>query len=126
LDVLALDAHSPFPGRTLARHWDGPRSAADGVEELILSELVDKDVKSPAGWVPPRSIISEGKVYIRESDGHEELYDLASDPAEAKDLVKSDEFKPLLERFRQTLGRLDKPEAKAASGGPRPEVGAKP
>ena len=48
-----------------------------------------------------------GKVYIRNKDGSEELYDHATDPAESRDLSKSSEAADVLERFREQMKRID-------------------
>ena len=49
-----------------------------------------------------------GKSYIRNADGREELYDLVSDPADARDLVGSTatDSTDSLARFRETLKAL--------------------
>ncbi|MEJ7638330.1 MAG: hypothetical protein WKF75_10240 [Singulisphaera sp.] len=48
-------------------------------------------------------MVTEGKVYIRNGDGREELYDLEEDPHEENDLAGAATSAPLLERLRATL-----------------------
>lgn len=115
VERLGLAARSPFPGRSLARCWE-PASArgAIGRGEPILSEVSvrDKPAKrlnpklAPAQLGPMSSILTGGKVYIRDALGREELYDVASDPDEAHDLARSPGSRADLERCRIGLDRL--------------------
>jgi arylsulfatase A-like enzyme len=109
-DLLGLEANPPFPGTSLARLWDAETERpAPGP---VLSE-VDEPVKGPAndGRSPVfrgamKALTADDAVYIRNADGGEELFDLASDPAETKNLAGSTAAGPLLERFRAELERL--------------------
>jgi arylsulfatase A-like enzyme len=107
VDLLDLEDGSPFPGRSLAARWSGPSRTADVASDPVLTEIVDRVPQAPRDWRPPRSIIDAETLYIRSSDGREELYDLVADPAEAKDLIGSTEARPALERCRIALDRLD-------------------
>jgi hypothetical protein len=60
----------------------------------------------PASLGPLQSLVAESRVYIRNSNGREELYDLMGDPSEDRDLAGSAEARPVLERFRHELARL--------------------
>ena len=55
-------------------------------------------------------VVAEGKVYIRNGDGREELYDLEGDPREENNLAGAPASAPLLERLRATLKGLVKAE----------------
>ena len=55
-------------------------------------------------------VVAEGKVYIRNGDGREELYDLEGDPREEHDLAGAAESAPFLERLRAILKGLDAAE----------------
>jgi hypothetical protein len=80
----------------------------------ILSEvrIREKTFQRPTPKLPPAhlgpmtSLLSEGKVYIRDAFGREELYDVASDPHETQDLAGSPEARETLLRCRLTLDRL--------------------
>ncbi len=110
VDLLGFEGSSPFPGRTLVRHWALPLSTTEPADDPPLSEIVDGDLPIPAGSPPPRALLSEGKVYIRNSDGREELYDLSIDPSELHDLAGRKDLQPTLERLRRTLRQLLAPE----------------
>jgi arylsulfatase A-like enzyme len=110
-DLLGLGAESPFPGTSLARYWD--TAAPEGpAAEPVLSE-VDEPVKGPAndGRSPVfrgamKALTTDEAVYIRNGDGREELFDLATDPQETRNLAGSAEAGPILQRFRTDLGQL--------------------
>jgi arylsulfatase A-like enzyme len=110
VDLLDLESGSPFPGRSWARHWASPgvggESGDTGPGEAFLTEIIDREPHSPADWKPPRSVVFDEILYIRNGDGREELYDLAADPAEEDDLAGSSHARPELERGRAELGRL--------------------
>jgi arylsulfatase A-like enzyme len=111
-DVLGLPAKPSFPGRSLARHWDYAETPGRRTSEPVLSE-VDGGAKGPANGGrspvfrgPMKSLISGDTVYIRGGDGREELYDLATDPHETRNLVGEPGAGSALERFREDLRRL--------------------
>jgi arylsulfatase A-like enzyme len=107
VDVLALPCQSPFPGRSLARCWsDGPSQRSTD-EEFLLTETSDELSRVSATETHARAILHAGKVYIRNKDGSEELYDHATDPAESRDLTKSNEAAGLLARFRDQMKYID-------------------
>ena len=56
---------------------------------------------------PMVSLRAEGMVYIRDPAGREQLFDVASDPEEVKNLVGEASVQPVLERCRLTLERRD-------------------
>jgi arylsulfatase A-like enzyme len=115
MDRLGLAAVSPFPGRSLARFWEiGRGDDATGRDEPILAEVSIKErpSKHPAADQPPAtlgpmtSMLSDGKVYIRDAYGREELYDVAADPAEATNLAESPEGRTSVLEYRRTLDDL--------------------
>ena len=96
VDLLGFAHESPFPGRSLARHWepgsgenDPPSSPA--FSEVALRDKVSKNpTRAPAWRGPMQSIVADGKAYIQNADGRPELYDVINDMAELHDLCRID------------------------------------
>ncbi len=107
VDLAGLARTSPFPGRSLARHWSAAPADAAQPDELLLTETVNEAVPPPAGTKPARALAAEGRIYIRGKDGHEEIYDIVRDPTESHDLSNTPGAQPLLARFRETMRRID-------------------
>ena len=112
VDLLGLAAGSPFPGVSLARAWRPRSSNVDAGVSTALSE-----VDIPMEIIPQRgrganqrgfamSLVGEGMHYVLDSRGTEELYDLATDGHESKDLRNEAARAPALERFRNALGEI--------------------
>ena len=47
-----------------------------------------------------QAVVADGKIYIRNGDGVEELYNIATDPAEVHDLSGSADGRVVLKRFQ--------------------------
>jgi arylsulfatase A-like enzyme len=107
VDLLGLGRESPFPGRSLARHWSSASIPGPENDELILTETADEVSKTAITATAGRSIIEANKLYIRKKDGREELYDLATDRAELHDLTGSADIQPVLAHFRETMHSID-------------------
>lgn len=110
VDVIRQAGSSPFPGQSLARYWQAETAPSDregGVafSEVTLRETISKNPSRPPAWRGPmQSLAAEGKSYIRNADGREELFDLTADPAESRDLAGSAGSEAVLMRFRSRLG----------------------
>jgi arylsulfatase A-like enzyme len=110
VDRLDMAIHSPFPGGSLAHHWESPESGAPC--SPVLSEVALRKKAShrpqpvPAMRGPMASLVLDGKVYVRDAVGHEELYDLTNDPAESEDLAGAPASRAALEQCRTALERL--------------------
>jgi arylsulfatase A-like enzyme len=104
-DLTNLQDGSPFPGHSLAQVCSsaGHPAAAPGD---VLAEIVDHERNVPPSWKPPCAVIVGETLYIRNSDGREELYDLAADPAEVVNRAGDAAAGADLERCRLALGRL--------------------
>ncbi|MFN2398519.1 MAG: sulfatase [Gemmatimonadaceae bacterium] len=82
LDLAGLENDGRFPGRTLARHWDGT-VGGDGVAEVdtVLTEFEEDGL---------RSLVVNDHQYIRKGNAGWELYDIRVDPAQTNDLAAGD------------------------------------
>jgi len=109
IDLLHFEGESPFPGKSLARHWE-PRLEEDNLHnESLLSET--NYMPGHPAWFPTskgnmKSILYEGMHYIRNGDGREELYKFRKDPWERDNLALSDENGKTLDKYRGILDRM--------------------
>jgi arylsulfatase A-like enzyme len=115
VDVLGFQEGSPFPGKSLARYWNGSARALanPAASEGALSEVVPVDPLNPVPeqlrvrpW--PLAALSEGDwtYFRRDGDVREELFQVREDGREQHNLVGEAAHEPTLKRMRQTLGRL--------------------
>jgi arylsulfatase A-like enzyme len=108
---LGTGRGSPFPGRSLGEHW---KKSAGGDVQLTTSAISEVDI--PLEILPQRgrgpkergftmSLVQDGSHYVLDIQGTEELYDLAADPHELRDLKMEKEpaEKLALGRFRSVL-----------------------
>jgi arylsulfatase A-like enzyme len=120
-DLSGLGAGSTFRGRSLADCWRPTTGADETRSTRALSE-----VDIPLVIVPQRgrgpnqrgftmSLVAEGLHYLLDIKGTEELYDLAADPQELRDLKNAPGQNPALRRFRSALRRI-LAENRASSG----------
>ncbi len=116
VDVLDLEAGSPFPGSSLARYWDGKRTTPPPTHvssDLALSEVVPGFATNVDAYGLPRKSWPLGALndgdwsYIRrEGNVHEELFRVGRDAWEQRNLARDPAAQPVLERMRQALARL--------------------
>ncbi|WP_435020998.1 sulfatase [Tundrisphaera sp. TA3] len=110
LDLIRHDGD--FPGTSLARFWSGPPGAVVPQQEPVLAtvsrsaKLSTLRTNAPARLGPMYALIDDGHKLIRNGDGREELYHLASDPDEANDLAPSPGAADTLDRLRAQLSRI--------------------
>ena len=93
VDVVGLEAGSPFPGVSLARFWKQPRPVAPiqpPSASPALAEVVPHDLRKRDYWGLPQQLSPLGAVkdgewsYIRrEGDAREELFHLQRRPQRA-------------------------------------------
>ena len=108
VDLLGLKSGSPFPGESLAGHWDRskPVSSAPAVSELASPNPADPNQgRSPARKGPLTALAIDKYAYIRGAKA-EELFDESADPAERHDLAALAANSEVLVRFRGELERL--------------------
>ena len=107
LGMLGVEAETSFPGSSLVATWDTsapprPPSAGEILSEVAIRDKISHNTgRVPALRGPMYSLLADGKVYIRNAGGEEELYDFATDPDEATDLAGTSG--PTLNRFRDRL-----------------------
>jgi arylsulfatase A-like enzyme len=116
VDVLDLEAGSPFPGSSLARYWDRKPTTPPPTptpSDPVLSEVlpgfatyVDDHGLPRKSW--PLGALNDGDwSYIRrEGNVHEELFRVGQDAWEQRNLARDPAAQPVLERMRQALVRL--------------------
>ena len=119
LELVGVGGESPFPGPSLSSLWNEEPKNADAPKPVLVevdrADRVPPEAEdAPARLGRMRSVVAEGRAYILNGDGREELYDLHSDPEEANDLAGSPEAEDELEQFRAKLKRLTRLE-------PRPD-----
>ncbi|HZW32889.1 MAG TPA: sulfatase [Isosphaeraceae bacterium] len=119
LDLIRLGDRSPFPGQSLARFCRSETTAPRSRPVPLLCEVghqqkIPRQGHIPATMGPLQSIVAEGRVYIRNHDGREELFDLLNDPLEQHNLSGQPSLRPALDHFRGLLDQLLAP-----SGPPR-------
>jgi arylsulfatase A-like enzyme len=114
VELVGLEANSPFPGPSLANLWQRSSSnpslvAIDGV----ISELTGPNPSDPnQGRSPAKrgslvSLAERDFVYIRnEGDGAEELFNEREDPDELRDQSRVEAMQPVLKRFRERINEL--------------------
>ena len=117
VDMIGQEGASPFPGKSLARYWDGPspagpiqHAAADpALAELALPNVEpsrDSSLFPKSSW-PQGGLLEGAWSYIRqEGDVREELFHLGEDANEQHNLAGDPTAKPTLTRMRETLGRI--------------------
>ena len=114
LDLLRSADKSRVPGGSLVPSWSDGDDTGSG--SAVLSE-VKRNPRTPRSFPVHKgdmqSLVYGNMHYIRNGDGREELYDLASDPWEESDLAGSDRAQFWLSLFRKELdaqltGQLDR------------------
>ena len=85
----------------------------------MLTEIVDNVKKDGHGNKFARSLILGNRAYLKHRDDREELFDLAADPGQTRDLSGKPESRPILDQFRSRLADYkqsdDAAEATAAA-----------
>jgi arylsulfatase A-like enzyme len=97
VDLLGIRTGSPFPGRSLAAHWNiAPGDAAPkditspAFTEQAYATAFQAHEPFPAGKPPfQMSLVAGDEHYIRTASGAEQLFNLTTDPAEQHDLMNS-------------------------------------
>jgi arylsulfatase A-like enzyme len=101
MELVGLAEGSPFLGRSLLAEASEPAADPPALSEVAVSQPGEE---TPAPW-NFRSLVEGDLHYIRNPNRSEELYDLASDPWETRDLADGGED-PRLGRFRSALSTM--------------------
>ncbi|MDR3637443.1 MAG: sulfatase-like hydrolase/transferase [Isosphaeraceae bacterium] len=105
-DLVGLGDSSPFPGRSLARHWQDQAAPEHTNDDPVLSEVFIRTTPggearlSPALRGPIRAVFLRGRKYIWYGDGTEEVFDLTVDPRETRNLAATTNLKG----YREAIG----------------------
>lgn len=81
-DLTGIGRGSPFPGVTLSRFWNASKH-----DVRFGAPALSEQKARPE---PMRSVVMNDLHYIRSGSGVEELYDLAHDPGEMRNLAAGD------------------------------------
>jgi arylsulfatase A-like enzyme len=109
VDLLGLSDRSPFPGRSLAAYWSPAPGSAPPETTPALSELAGAAAFRPQherglsrrGF--QMSLVAQGRHYLRDGEGVEQLYDLERDPFERTNVIDSPEGQRAVGSLRQKL-----------------------
>jgi arylsulfatase A-like enzyme len=121
VDLLGIGDRSGFPGHSLADHWRLPGGAGERLGAPAFSEVDIPVVIIPQRGRGPNqrgftvSLVADRLHYLLDVQGTEELYDLAADPLELRDLKNDPGRSPALARFRNSLALILR-EHKGATG----------
>jgi arylsulfatase A-like enzyme len=118
LSVANANCEACLPGESLAGLWTPAVAAARPAVSPAFSEL-KQGVRIPDRYPNARgdlySLMSDGMHYIVNSQGLEELYDLASDPSAIRDVAGTPEHMAVLERFRSRVAVLRQESSRLAT-----------
>ncbi len=106
VDLLNLEGDAPFPGRSLRRYWELSYNSDFGGSDILLSEVdFARNVaeRYPIAKGDMKSLVIDRMHYIKNGDGHEELYNFQNDPEEQQDLNVSNTMRQELAWFRRSL-----------------------
>lgn len=93
-DLLGYGHASPFPGQSLARHWNPARQGEGAGPDPVYAELAELRMQS---------LRVGSKVYVHHDIGLEQLFDLKDDPGEHRNLAQAADQSQDLERARNTV-----------------------
>jgi arylsulfatase A-like enzyme len=118
VDLVGLEAGSPFPGTSLARYWNEPTSVDQtttrkhsdppALSEVVPGLAVNVDAYGLPNKSWPLGALDDGDwSYIRgQDDAHEELFNLRIDAKQQRNLARDPGAQTILGRMRGILEGL--------------------
>ncbi len=109
VDRLGLSAGSPFPGHSLAAYWSPTPGQAPEISPALSEHATETAFQQPEAGQSLRrrdvqmSLVAQGRHYVRDGFGHEQIYDLNRDPFENSNIMGSSEGSQAVNVFRRTL-----------------------
>jgi arylsulfatase A-like enzyme len=120
LSVAGIDCGTTcLPGASLAPLWTTAEAADDAAPISPVFAEVKRGLRIPDRYpnakVDLHALLSDGLHYIVSGSGHEELYDLASDPSASRNLAEAPEHAAVLQEFRARVALLRERSSSPAS-----------
>ena len=120
--LLLPGAASPFPGRSLARHWEAD---SPGPHDPILAQMEAQHFEGDEVQMDLSlnldSVVVDGHLLIESVRNPPELYDLHADPDNRRNLAGRSEHRSRQERLKRELDairrRPDSPESPRTTEG---------
>ena len=109
LDQIGLADGSPFPGHTLAACWwltpgqTPPTISPALAEQAYAAAFGPRKDDTTSVRAVQFSLVAQGRHYVRDHAGSEQLYDLNSDQYEHDNMVKSSGGRQLVGVYRRML-----------------------
>jgi arylsulfatase A-like enzyme len=105
-DLAGTSEGAGFPGTSLAPYWGPSAPTAPVPVYASVARGINVDAEFPNASGALDAVYLGDLKYIRHQSGREEVYDLATDPAEAHNLARSPDALPTLARLRAVLDSL--------------------
>jgi arylsulfatase A-like enzyme len=100
LELTGIGSEAAFPGDSLTRYWTRQDSAGEIPLRSDLQYASGQPEWFPVSKGDMKSVLFDGRRYIRNGDGSEELYDFHADAWETRNLASAPENRNVMERFR--------------------------
>ncbi len=103
MDLLNLGSASPFPGRSWMDVLETPHSNVQPIMAEVNLAPIQPDRYKPGTKAKLKSVIYDRYQYIKNPDGSEEVYDLATDPHQLFKLSGDEKGNRIIEIKRSLL-----------------------
>ncbi len=119
-DAAGLTGQPPFPGASLAPTWGARPMSSPSPLLAQVSKGINTPLDEPVTLGTMTSIISDGDQYILDGRGKEELFNLPTDPDEARNLAGEPARQSTLDALRDRMRALKRPGWGGAPDVPSP------